>query len=205
MKKQTLKKALIIISILILCIILFKDKPKGYIQEDIIFFKNFYLGKSKEKNNIAIDNFTYNLEEVSNNKYKEYIFNVSYKNTDFRDINLSETINKETLVNEKIAPGTSGKFGILLETNQKVKYQVKFESKNDKPQNLIFEIEGKDRKYNSLEDMEQDLQGEIEKDKKITINWKWQYEENAEQNIQDTKDGEKLLVYNFTIYTVCIV
>ena len=213
MKKQKLKKALIIIIILILCIFLFKEKPKSNEQEDIIFFKKIYLGKNQENDNNTTQNQEQN--EIDNNiemlnlekisKKEEYVFDVSYKNTDFKNVNLSETINQETLVNEKIAPGTSGGFEILLKTNQKVKYQIKFKSKNDKPQNLIFKIEGKDRKYKNLEDMEQELQGEIEKNKKITINWNWQYEKDINQDIQDTKDGEKLLEYNFTIYAECIV
>lgn len=98
--------------------------------------------------------------------------------------------------------GTSGKFEIILQTNKKIDYKVKFESKNDKPKNLVFWFEEKDKKYKSLEEMEQELQGEITENKSIIINWEWKFEINTSENLQDTKDGEKLKKYNFTIYVI---
>ena len=96
--------------------------------------------------------------------------------------------------------GTKGEFEIILETNQKIKYEIKFENKNQKPENLVFKIEGKDKKYKQLKDMENDLKGEIKKDKVIKIIWEWEYEKNNIQNIQDTKDGTDIKSYNFLIY-----
>ena len=113
---------------------------------------------------------------------------------------MSDTINKDTLIREKIAPGTKGSFTIQLIANQKMNYQIQFQDKNRKPQNLIFEIEGKDRKYKNLKDMEADLQGEVEKNKNIVINWNWEYEQNEKEDWQDTKDGETIKQYQFTIY-----
>ena len=99
MKKQKQKRNIIIISIIIciLGIVLFLNrKPKKEeLQDDILFFKSFYLGDKKASNNILVGN-----QEI----YKEYIFNVSYENAFFTDINLLDTIRKDTLVNEKIAP-----------------------------------------------------------------------------------------------------
>ena len=120
----------------------------------------------------------------------------------FKEINFINTINKNTLIHQKIAPGTSGKFEILLETNENIDYKIKFKSKNDKPKNLIFQIEGKDRKYKSLEEMEPELQGEIKETKSIIINWKWEYETNGAKNRQDTEDGEKIKQYQFEIYAI---
>lgn len=40
------------------------------------------------------------------------------------------------------------------------------------------------------------------KEKKITILWKWEYENGKTQDIQDTEDGTKIKNYNFTIYTI---
>ncbi len=71
---------------------------------------------------------------------------------------------------------------------------------NNKPENLVFQIEGKDRKYEKLEDLEKELKGEINENKKIVIHWEWEYEKNTLQDIQDTKDGENIKQYNFTIY-----
>lgn len=90
----------------------------------------------------------------------------------------------------------------MLQTNKKIKYHIKFKSENQKPENLKFQIVGKDRKYTKLEDMEQELKGEMARNKKIVINWKWDYEENAIQDRQDTKDGEIIRQYNFTIYVI---
>ena len=39
-------------------------------------------------------------------------------------------------------------------------------------------------------------------EKKITICWKWEYENDIAQDIQDTEDGISLKNYNFTIYTI---
>lgn len=98
--------------------------------------------------------------------------------------------------------GTKGAFEIWLQTNEKINYQIKFESKNDKPKNLSFKIDEKDRKYERLEDMEQELKGEINENKKIVIHWEWEYEKDEMQNLQDTKDGENIKRYNFTIYAI---
>ncbi len=81
-------------------------------------------------------------------------------------------------------------------------YQIQFEDKNSKPQNLIFGIEGKDRKYKKLKDMEVDLQGEVKGNKRIIINWQWEYEQSQKANWQDTKDGETIKQYQFIIYAI---
>ena len=50
--------------------------------------------------------------------------------------------------------------------------------------------------------MREGFAGEITENKSIVINWQWEYEKNETQNIQDTKDGEKLTKYNFTIFAI---
>ena len=215
MKKQKTRIIVNLILILIICIFLLlimKHKNDEF-QDDIIFFKSFYLGNKKTNTNLEAEDKV-NLNELllindneketneKDSELPEYIFNVTYKDADFKDVNLTNTIDKTTLVNEKIAPGTAGAFEILLETNEKISYEIKFESKNEKPKNLVFSIKGKDRKYNNLEDMEKELKGEITENKSIVINWQWEYEKNETQNIQDTKDGEKLTKYNFTIFAI---
>lgn len=89
-----------------------------------------------------------------------------------------------------------------MQAKQKTNYKITFHSKNEKPENLKFQIEGKDKKYLRLEDLEQELKGEIYENKRIKINWKWEYEENETQNLQDTKDGQTINQYNFTIYAI---
>ena len=123
-------------------------------------------------------------------------------NTDFKDVDLSETINEKTLINEKIAPGVSGKFNIVLRTNQNTIYEVKFKSKTQKPQNLKFEIENTNIKANNLEELENYLKGIINKgeEKTISIKWSWEYENSIKNNIQDTKDAMKIESYKFEIF-----
>ncbi len=192
--KKSKKIAIFIIIIFIILFILFcfcnKKQNIDSFQDDILFFKWLKLGENKE-------------ETIQTSKINpKIIFQVSYRNVNCKQMKFSDTINKNTLINEKIAPGTSGGFEILLETNQKINYQIKFRSKNEKPQNLNFQIEGEDRKYNSLEEMEQTLKGEIEENKIININWKWEYEIGKNENKQDTEDGKKLKQYQFEIYAI---
>lgn len=209
--KSKKKKKIILIIIILICIfllcILFQKKLD--FRDDLIFFKIF--GKSQEKisnlnsnsNLNVIDIFQNNLiEEYSNNK--QYVFNVRYNNTDFKEINLLETIDTKTLVNEKIAPGTSGAFDIVLNSNIDTQYQINFKSKNIKPENLKFKIQGKEEEFNNLEELEKNLIGNIKTDEtiKITINWNWKYENNKLSNMQDTEDGKNIRKYNFDIYVI---
>lgn len=97
MKRQ--KIIMIGIIILVLCIFLFqmKKNPNKQFKEELIFFKLFSFAQKRERDT----NNTKNQETI---KIQKYIFNVSYKNIDFKKISLSDTINKETLVRNKIAP-----------------------------------------------------------------------------------------------------
>ena len=204
-------KKLKIIIVFIICLIIFyflfnNIKNKDYkFQDDIIFFKSFSSEEDKKNSETKINNQNENLSNSLNKIEKtpmKYVFNVSYKNIDFKNIKLIDTFDEDTLINKKIAPGTYGKFQILLQTNKKTNYQIKFEDENDKPKNLIFRLNEKDKKYESLKDMEKELTGEITKDKEIVIYWQWEYENNKNDNIQDTKDGENIKNYNFTIYVI---
>lgn len=98
--------------------------------------------------------------------------------------------------------GTEGTFEILLQSNKKINYKIQFKSTNEKPQNLKFQIVGKDRKYFKLEEMEEELKGNLYGNKRIIINWKWDYEENETKDLQDTKDGETISKYNFTVCAI---
>lgn len=194
MKKQRKKLILFVIVIFILIIFLFQKRKNqnNSFQDDLIFFKLFSLGEERNKSTLLSENQNHPL----------YDFRVSYQNIDFKNINLAESIKQDTLIQEKIAPGTEGEFEILLQANRKINYRIKFKSTNEKPENLNFQIKGKDRKYYKLEDMEQELQGELTENKKITIYWKWDYEGNEKQNFQDTKDGQAIKQYKFTIYAI---
>ena len=200
MKKRKRKTFLLVILIIMILIFLFLNQkyPNDKFQEELIFFKWFSSGRGEKENTLL----SKNQRNQNNQPYPSYRFEVSYKNIDFKDIYLVDTINQNTQVREKIAPGTEGTFEIVLQTNQKINYQIKFKSQNDKPQNLNFQIEGKDRKYTKLEDMEEELKGEMTNNKRIIIHWRWEYQTNKIEDIQDTKDGQKIKQYNFTISAI---
>lgn len=193
------KTNIIIILIFSIIILLFfyniKKIKIDNLQEDLIFFKIFNNQENKENQKN---------EEMINRNEIEYKFEVSYKNIKFQKVNFSETINQKTLVREKIAPGTNGNFSIILNSNEILKYKIIFESKNKKPKNLKFSMEGSEKEYNSLEELSKILTGVImpKKEKIININWKWQYNTNYISDLIDTKDGENINKYEFYIYVV---
>ena len=160
------KIVLIILIILILCIFLFQNRKNqdNLFQDELIFFKWFSFEQENSEN-------IPKSESQITQAHSQYRFYVSYKNIDFKNIYLSHSINRETLIQEKIAPGTKGAFEIVLDANEKTHYQIKFESKNEKPENLTFKIEGKDKKYQRLEEMEQELQGECFQNIPKQLSW----------------------------------
>lgn len=125
--KKTKKKIILILAIFILVIILFfyKKYSNNLFQDELIFFKLF---SCEQKENTVIS------------ENKKYYFNVSYKNIDFKNIYLADTIKSNNLIKEKIAPGTEGEFEIILQSNKKINYQIRFKSTNEKPKNLKFSI-----------------------------------------------------------------
>lgn len=202
------KKILRLIFILILIIIFInifflKKLSKTQKIDDILFLKLFSNGILNKHSNEENNEYNNQLQQDAN----KYEFRVSYKNMDFKTIDLLKTINRETLVYDKIAPGTSGSFDILLNSNQSLKYKIEFYSINEKPQNLKFRA-FKDNKIigeaSTLEGLSEKLNGNINKNQeiKITINWYWDYENNKEDSdVQDTKDAENIRTYEFRIST----
>lgn len=198
-KKKIILKMLLILILIILILKIFFLKKLSNIQkiDDFLFLKLFSKG-------------TYNIDSYNNVKNvneKEYKFKIDYKNMDFKAINLFETIDKETLIYEKIAPGTSGNFNILLESNQNLKYKIEFYSINQKPKNLNFKTL-KDGiligEADTLEELSQKLTGYISEDQKvnITIVWYWNFENNnGETDLQDTLDSQNIKRYQFNILT----
>ena len=125
--KAKILKLLIIFLVIITIIIILNSNIKLFQSDDYIFLKIFQ--KTNNENKIDYDN----TESEEN-----YIFKVDLKNIDIKQIDLMKTVNKTTCLNKKIAPGTSGNFNILLETNKDSKYKIYFQSVNEKPQNLYF-------------------------------------------------------------------
>lgn len=199
-KKKIILKLILILILVILFLKIFFLKGLSNIEkiDDFLFLKLFSNGVSLS-------------EDIQNSEYqKVYKFRIDYKNMDFKSIDLAETIDKNTLVYEKIAPGTSGSFNILLDSNQNLKYKIEFNSINEKPQNLNFKALKNGQvlgESNTLEELSKELTGYINKDEKIdfTINWYWNYESEQNQeyiDIQDTKDAENIKRYQFNVYAL---
>lgn len=206
MKRKT--KKLFNLILIIVLIILFikihslKNLSNKATTDDYLFLKLLSNGSLSKENNSIKSN---HIENIS--KEKEIKFKIDYKNIDFKTIDLSETIDKNTLIYEKIAPGTSGKFHILLDSNKHLKYKIQFNSINPKPKNLKFQAL-KDEKIiaesSTLEALSEKLTGYIKENEKIniTIKWYWDFESDSEEeDIQDTKDAENIKTYQFDILT----
>ena len=138
-------------------------------------------------------------------------FKVNGQKEQVQEIKLVSTYNSETLVNNKIAPGTSGSFNIIVDATGSevgIKYNIKFAEESNKQQNLKFVYGGKE--YDSIKQLGDELSGTIaanEEDKTRTINvqWKWNYEtgSSAEQinanDIIDTNDAISIANYTFQV------
>lgn len=194
--KAKILKLLIIFLVIIIIIIILNSNIKLFQSDDYIFLKIF-----QKTNNQPQD--TYNTKKEEN-----YVFKVSFKSIDIKQIDLIKTVNKNTYVNEKIAPGTSGSFNILLDANKNSKYKINFISVNEKPQNLHFKAlkdEEEIVKADTLEKLSEKLEGNINKKEsiKIEIQWYWDFENNkTNSDIQDTEDSKKIKRYQFNLYAL---
>ena len=193
--KNKKTKIIITLIIVLILIIFFQIKLlKKVSNDDFLFLKLFSVSQENSNKN-------------NNEKSNIYKFNVKYKNTDFKSINLEDTIDRKTLVHEKIAPGTSGRFQIELSSNKKIKYQINLKNETPKPQNLFFKINIKNRdllESNSLEELEKELQGVIYKNEKVIINfeWYWKFQDKystVTTDIQDPNDSKNIKQYKFII------
>lgn len=126
------------------------------------------------------------------------------------NINLASTYDSSTLVNGKIAPGTSGNFKVIVDTTGTetgLNYEVKFDSiTGSKPSNLVFTYNNS--VYTSLEELSEGIKGNIpanaeNKILSLEIGWAWAYETSAEGDIQDTLDGQNISNYNFDVTIIC--
>ena len=138
-------------------------------------------------------------------------FKVNGQSEQVEEINLASTYNNETLVNNKIAPGTSGSFNIVVDATGSevgINYNIAFTEENNKPQNLRFEYDNKE--YNSVKELEEDLSGTINandenKTRTLNVKWKWAYETGeapgviADNDRKDTFDGMNIQNYTFDV------
>ena len=189
MNKNKKNKGLILIIILIIMFFVLKQQLNYKSQEDIIFFKLF---------NIQSQNSVHTNKE---NESYQVLINLSEERTKEKSINLLDTIDKNILIKEKVAPGMRGEFNVKLLAKKDIKYRLIFQSENEKPKNLLFSIANSGEHYDSLENISKGLIGKVNKNSEtnITVNWKWDYDINAEEDKQDTEDSKKIQQYKFKI------
>ena len=194
--KIKILKSLIILFLIVIIIIIFNSNIGLFQSYDFIFLKIFRKKNNKQDNIYNIPN------------QQSYIFNVDLKNIDIKSVNLIETVDKNTCINEKIAPGTSGNFSICLQSNKNSKYKINFQSVNEKPQNLYFKALKNKKEIaeaETLEKLSEKLEGNINKKEKIKIDiqWYWNFENGKEStDIQDTQDAKKIRKYQFDVYAL---
>lgn len=197
------KKRYIMITIIFVCIILFIINFMRYefLQEDLLFFQ-FFNSRNQSESKVngkkdVVEEFTERGTSI-----KMISFHIQYQNRKLKVLNLSDTVDNKTLVYEKIAPGTSGRFDILLTSNEDLNYKIEFESKSEKPTNLQFYTSENEKSYHSLEELGEDLTGIVlrKEEKTIPVHWKWEYEISEEQDKQDTLEAKKIREYDFLIY-----
>ena len=204
------KKTAVIILIVIICIIMFMffSIKFMFLQEDLLFFQ-FFNSMSKPEytldTNYKINDISQENTIKSNSKNlnaEQLIFYVQYRDTQLKDLNLSQTIDNKTLVYEKIAPGTKGAFDIILMSKEAMNYKISFKSQNEKPSNLQFYTIQNHKIYSTLEELGDTLKGTIleNEEKKIHINWEWCYEISEQNNQKDTEEAKKINEYKFLIY-----
>lgn len=138
----------------------------------------------------------------------KWAFQIKKEGEESKTIKLVNTTDKQTLINGKIAPGSSGAILITLDgTGSEVdmEYNLKFYNEQNKPTNLYFTYMGNN--YSSLSEIE-NITGTIKhsnstKQREIAVLWKWGYEtgssteEKTKNDTIDTQDASKIEKYTF--------
>ena len=140
----------------------------------------------------------------------KWSFKVNDNEAQIQTINLASSVDNNTLVDNKIGPGTSGNFQIKIDATGAevgIDYKVHFINETNKPQNLFFTYD--DKKYENIAEIEKDLVGTIEanaeeKTKTINIHWEWPYETGKDSQIVandkiDTQNGKSIAEYTFDV------
>ena len=159
----------------------------------IFIILNIYNSEKVILNDISIFSLWSDLGE--NEKYK-----IDPEKQESIEINVFQTINVNTGMYRKIAPGSYGKFTIELKKPESMQCKITLKDISEKPHNLIFILDG--YKYKSIKEMENKINLIFKTNKVATIQWEWQYENDEFGNIKDTEDGEKAQKYKFEIKAI---
>ena len=150
----------------------------------------------------------------ANAQIANWHFLVNEQEATTQTIDLGSTINNGTLLDNKIAPGTNGKFMITIDgsgSDVGIHYDLLIENETTKPHNLFFTYQG--QKFESLEEVVNRTSGDIKADsqnkvRQIEIEWEWPYdiggssEEIAKNDKQDMSDIAKFQNYSFDIVVI---
>ena len=126
MKNKRKKKIIIACLILLLLIVL----------NSILFTYGKYITSEKANGHAEI---------------AKWSFNIVKEGEETKTIKLIDTADKNTLVDGKIAPGTTGRIEVYLDgtgSEVNIDYQVEFTNEKNKPQNLYFT--SKTHNYDSI-------------------------------------------------------
>ena len=140
----------------------------------------------------------------------KWAFEIVKEGEQTKNIKLVDTTNNDTMINGKIAPGTSGTIILALDgtgSDVDLDYTVEFINEQNKPKNLKFRYG--DTIKSSLADFGE-INGKIEYDqenkkKTIAIFWEWAYETgfSAEDKVKndeiDTQDANNITEYTFDV------
>ena len=160
---------------------------------------------------ITFSKYITEVKGVGTASVAKWDFKVNGTEEYLQTIDLTSTSNNVTLIDNKIAPGTSGGFEINIDASEAevgVNYKVEFLNENNLPQNLYFLYDN--RRFDSILDLNGEIQDTIfaneeNKQRSIMIYWDWPYEtgfeeaEIKENNRKDTQDGKNGGNYTFDI------
>ena len=138
-------------------------------------------------------------------------FKVYGDNEQTQNVKLASTVDDNTLVDNKIAPGTKGSFSIKIDgegSDVGINYNIKVQNETQKPANLFYTYQGKT--YTDLNELALEASGTINADdsnkvKEILVNWEWPYQTGSDEisksknDAQDTQDGKNISNYTFDI------
>lgn len=136
-------------------------------------------------------------------------FQIVKNGSETKKVSLVNTVNNDTLVDGKIAPGTSGAILIAVDATPSevdVDYTIQFANEKNKPNNIVFTHNGTE--YSSLSEIV--VNGEfdyetVNKKREHAVLWRWAYEtgttnkEKTTNDELDTQDANTITQYTFDI------
>ena len=138
-------------------------------------------------------------------KAAKWAFSVNGQTAALNTINLFQTCDANTLIDGKIAPGTSGSFDIQIDATGAevgIDYEVQVPAEGYIPENMIFSYNGyTSHTLSGLVPYLKGTIGALDEDKTalLTINWEWPYQPEStnekiikESDEKDTDDGQHL-------------